>query len=94
MSTTGNFNVGDPVHVTLTFDDGHGNPSQAPVNLAYAVTPLGAVANLVPSATGVSGTAALSGAFEVDATADNCAPAKISGTIALPLAASLHLAWG
>lgn len=94
MSTPGNFNVGDVVHISLTFDDGHGNPSQQPINLAYAVMPPGAVANLVFSATGAAGVAAMPGAFEVDATADNCAPAKISGSIALPLAASLHLAWG
>lgn len=93
MSNTGNLAIGQSQRVALTFDDGRGNASQAPVNLAYAESPPGVV-SVSADATGAVVTGLLAGSFTITATADNCAPVSVSGVVVLPLAASLHLAWG
>lgn len=93
MSNPGDLLVGQSAHFTLTYDDGHGNPSQSPVNLKVVVSPPGAV-TIAPDATGGVATGAVPGPYSITATADNCQPVSISGSVALPLAGALHLAWG
>lgn len=92
MATPGNITIGQTVQLNLTYDDGHGNPSQPPANLAYAVTPAGVV-TVTKNAGGASVVGIASGSFSITATADGCSPVSVSGTVALPLAAALHLAW-
>ena len=92
MAGTGNLNVGQTAHATITFDDGNGGPSQPPVNLAYTETPPGVV-TVVADATGVNVTGVAAGNYTVTATADGGLTATLSGTVALPLAGALHLAW-
>lgn len=91
MSNPGNLAVGQSAHFNLTFDDGHGQPSQAPVNLVYTSSPNVSVA---ADASGGVATGLAAGDFTITATADNCPPVSISGAVSLPLAAALHLSWG
>ncbi len=92
MSTPGSLAVGQTAHATLSFDDGHGAPSQPPVNIAFTSSPDGIV-SVAPNDNGVSVTGVKSGEFTVTATADGGLSASISGSVALPLAGALHLAW-
>ena len=92
MAGTGNLTIGQTAQVLLSWDDGHGNPSDPPTNLIYSESPAGVV-SLAVDATGVNVTGLVAGAFTVTATANGGLTASISGAVALPLAAALHLAW-
>lgn len=90
MSDPGNLAIGQTAHATLTFDDGHGGASQPPVNVRFEKS--GGV-SVAADATGVVVTGVSAGPFSVTAKADGCPDVTIAGSVALPLAARLHLAW-